>query len=145
MRSSTIGFAMLLLVAMAPVGGRAAVVVPNGFATIEAGGNNGFPFHLGSPGQQRYQQVYSAAEFSALSGPTLIAGISFRPDADTGSAFSATLPDIQIDLSTTNAAPGSLSDVFSANVGADDLTVFGRGPLALSSSFTGPAAGPKAF
>lgn len=41
----------------------------------------------------RYQQIYAAGEFSALSpGGEFITQIAFRPDAVVGAAFSSTLP-----------------------------------------------------
>jgi hypothetical protein len=86
--------------------------------------------------------VYASSEFPA--GVDQITQIAFRPDAGSGAAFSSTLSNIQIDLSTTSAAPDGLSTTFASNVGADDTTVF-SGSLSLSSAFTGPAGGPKAF
>jgi hypothetical protein len=61
-----------------------------------------------------------------------------------GHPFNVTISNIQIDLSTTLAAPDALSDIFAANVGANDAVVY-SGPLSLSSSDTGPPGGPKAF
>src|SRR5262249_40728325 len=55
-----------------------------------------------------------------------------------------TLPDVQVDLSTTSAAPDGLSAIFANNIGADDTVVY-SGALPLSSAATGPAAGPKDF
>jgi hypothetical protein len=123
------------------------VVVPNANTSVEGDINNGYPFNLSLFGlsSMRYQQVYDSSQFSSLGGPVLINQILFRPDAFSGAAFSSTLPSIQIDLSTTSATPASLSTTFANNVGADDRVVFGAGPLSLSSSFTGPPGGPKAF
>jgi hypothetical protein len=123
------------------------VVVPNANTSVEGNSNNGFPFNIviQNFSSQRYQQVYDSSQFSSLGGPVLIHQILFRPDAFTGAAFSSTLPSIQIDLSTTSATPASLSTTYANNVGADDRVVFGPGPLSLSSSFTGPPGGPKAF
>jgi hypothetical protein len=120
------------------------VIVPGGLTSVEGNSNNGFPFNLGGFGltSQRYQQVYAASEFGSV--PVLITGIAFRPDAQFGGAFSAILSNVQIDLSTTTAAPDSLSATFSNNIGADVTTVR-SGSLPLSSSFTGPAGGPKDF
>jgi hypothetical protein len=120
------------------------VVVPNNLATVNGGDNNGFPFNIGNS-SQRYQQVYSASQFSAFGGPQTITQIGFRPSADRfGNAFSSTLPNIQIDLSTTSKAVNGLSSVFANNVGPDDTVVF-SGALALSSQATGPPQGPKDF
>ena len=120
------------------------VVVPNALASVEGSINNGLPFNISPGTSARYQQVYAASEFSALHEPMLITKIRFRPDAAVGS-FSATLPDIQINLSTTHSGPNSLSTTFTNNIGPDDTVVFPRGPLALSSSATGPVGGPKTF
>jgi hypothetical protein len=58
--------------------------------------------------------------------------------------FLPSIANIRIDLSTTSIAPDALSTTFANNVGANDVTVF-NGSLSLSSLFTGPAGGPKAF
>jgi hypothetical protein len=118
------------------------VVAPNSARTTEGDYDNAWPFNRGDFGSQRYQQVYAASQFG---GPGLITQIVFRPDATDGQAFTSTLPDIQIDLSTTSAPDDGLSTTFANNVGADDTVVFARGPLMLSSGFTGPPNGPKDF
>ncbi len=125
--------------------GATSIVVPGADATKEGNSNNSFPFNIDPFGlsSQRYQQVYAASAFGAT--PLLITQIAFRPDGIGGAAFSSTLPDIQIDLSTTSAGPDGLSSTFASNVGPNDTTVYARGPLALSSSDTGPAGGPKNF
>jgi len=93
-------------------------------------------------GAQRYEQVYAASEFG--SSPITITGLAFRPDASTGSAFASTLANVTIKLSTTPATIQGISPTYAANEGGDLTTVFG-GALSLSSSFMGPAAGPKNF
>jgi hypothetical protein len=122
------------------------VVAPNSLETTEGKFDNGFPFNIGffSLSSQRYQQVYAASEFASFSGPQNITQILFRPDEFFGNAFSSTLPNIQINLSTTSKAPDRLSTAFADNIGNDDTVVF-SGPLSLSSAFTGPAGGPKDF
>jgi len=137
--------ALVLLGAISPA--RAVdpdVVVPNSARNIEGNSNNGYPFDLSETGlsSQRYQQVYAASQFG---GAGFITQIIFRPDASFGHAFTFTLSDIQIDLSTTQAEDDGLSATYANNVGADDTIVFGRGPLTLSSAFTGPPNGPKDF
>lgn len=123
-----------------------SVVVPNNKAAVEGNTDNAWPFNISHFGlsSQRYQQVYDKSQFAALSGPETITAILFRPDYAFGSAFSSTLPSIQIDLSTTSKTPDGLGTTFASNVGADDTVVF-NGPLSLSSAFTGPAGGPKDF
>lgn len=118
---------------------QASVVVPNALSGVEGAGGNTFPFD--SVTAQRYQQVYAASQFG---GGGLITQVAFRPDGPLGHAFSVTIGSIQIDLSTTLAAPDGLSGTFASNVGLDDTMVF-SGSLNLSSAFTGPSGGPKAF
>ncbi len=125
----------------------ADIVVPTAQALVEGNGNNAFPFNITLFGSssQRYQQVYRASEFP---GPFLITDLEFRPDASFGAAFSSTLPSIRIDFCTTPLAPDGLSATFATNCASNDTIVFGGpagAPLTLSSSFTGPAGGPKAF
>jgi hypothetical protein len=130
---------LLVFLAWVAIAQASVVVVPNSLASVEGGGGNTFPFD--STGPQRYQQVYSASQFGAGG---LITQLAFRPDGPLGHTFSVMISNIQIDLSTTAAAPDALSSTFASNVGADDRVVF-SGPLSLSSAFTGPAGGPKAF
>jgi len=136
--------AVFVLVAGSAVYAHAGPILPGNAAGTEGNTNNAFPFNLGDFGltSQRYQQVYGSADFSAA---ILITGISFRPDATTGGAFSTTLSDIQINMSTTSRAVDGLSSTFATNVGANDTVVYARGSLSLSSAFTGPAGGPKNF
>ena len=122
------------------------IVVPNSLAQTEGNLFNGFPFNVGNnPGMMRYQQVFASSQFSALvAGGEFITQIAFRPESSSnGSAFSSTLPNIQINLSTTTRNPDALSTTFSTNVGTDDTPVFGPGPLALFSAKTGGT--PKDF
>ncbi len=115
----------------------ATFVVPNANETVDANSNNSFPFLTNF--SFRYQQVYDASQFGALSGPELITGIRFRPDGTNNfSPFSFVISDIEIRLSTTSAAPDGLDPFFANNVGAD-VTVVHSGPLPLS---TANAPGP---
>ena len=65
----------------------------------------------------RYQQVYDTSQFGAVpAGGAYITALAFRVDAG-WSAFAATLPSVQINLSTTLKAPDGLSTTFANNVG----------------------------
>lgn len=147
-KNTCYGLLSLVLFQIAALPARADILIvsPGAETSTEGSGNNGFPFNIAqfALSSQRYQQVYGASDFSSLGGPELITQILFRPDAQSGSAFSSTLPNVQIDLSTTAAAPDALSPTFASNVGANDTVVY-SGPLSLSSAFTGPAGGPKNF
>lgn len=129
------------------------VVAPGAQITAEGSISNFYPFGMDSTNphnqnplvSQRYQQAYDASLFSGYTAPLTISRISFRPDFEYGSAFTTTLLDIQINLSTTPTALGSLTGVFANNLGSNDMVVVNRGPLTLSSGFTGPVGGPMAF
>ena len=123
------------------------VIVPGNFATTEGDSNNGYPFNLSlfSLTSQRYQQVYNSSLFSSLpAGGVEITGMAFRVD-EGGSSFSSTLPDVQIDLSTTATSASTLSSTFASNVGANDTVVVGAGPLALSGTAGGAGTPPNPF
>ncbi|HJP82824.1 MAG TPA: PEP-CTERM sorting domain-containing protein [Fimbriimonadaceae bacterium] len=119
------------------------VVVPGALANVEGNTNNNWPFNYSffPLNGQRYQQIYSSTEFT--SGPMLITGMSFRPDATFGNPFSSTI-NFSISLSTTSAAVDGLSFTFADNIGAD-ATVVRAGAINVSSADTGPAGGPKDF
>lgn len=116
------------------------VVVPNGMDAREGSGSSGILNQAG-----REQTVYAATNFP--SGPISITELHFRPnvtDYMPGSAFSATIWDLQIVLSTTPVHHGGLNAAFSNNTGPDATTVV-SGPVTLFSTFTGPDTGPKDF
>jgi hypothetical protein len=115
--------------------------VPNNLSSIEGNINNASPFS----GRGRNQQVYAASEFAFLSEAALITKISFRPDGNSPQlSFSTRIRDIQIALSTTNAAVDRLSPTFANNIGSDETIVY-KGELLLSSAFTSLEGGTKAF
>ena len=119
------------------------IVVPNSAANTEGDASNVFPFGIGNLPSQRYQQLYAASQFTSIGSGGFITQIIFRPDASDGAAFTSTLPDMQIDLSTTPVVDDALSMTFADNVGLDDTVVFARGSLPLSSASSGGA--PKDF
>lgn len=125
--------------ASVPVRADVVIVSPNIYENAE--GNNGvnIPF---SRAPARYQQIHAASEFANLLEPGLVAGIAFRVETNRP-AFAATIPSVEVRLSTTDAAPGeSLSGVFGDNEGADVTLVY-AGALDFASSVTG--AGPRPF
>ena len=113
------------------------VVVPKALAT------NDSAFGAGTlSGSFHMQEVYGADNFPA--GTLRITELRFRPDYRYGKAFSTTIANLEIRLSTTERAPDTLSRVFANNPGGDETLVY-QGALSLASAFTGPANGPKAF
>jgi len=128
---------LALCLTVAPSGYADQIVVPNANANSEGDASfSGGPFRL--------QQVYASSQFAVAGGPLIITQIAFRPDGDVGSAFTTTNSSLQLNLSTTSAAPDALSATFASNVGADD-TVVRSGPATYGSAFTGPPGGPKDF
>jgi hypothetical protein len=89
----------------------------------------------------RLQEVYAASHFPPQ--PIVITEIRFRRDS-LQAPFSATIPNLQLNLSTTTKAPDTLSGVFASNIGNDDTIVF-SGTLTINSSGSGPPGGPNPF
>ena len=109
------------------------IVAPNANTTVDVGGYaSSAPFNDPS----RYQQLYSASQFGP--SPVEITQISFRPSASQASAFSHTLSELRVDLSTTSTAVANLSSNFASNVGANDVTVFDNAITLSSSNSPGP-------
>jgi hypothetical protein len=121
--------------------GAATIYSPPAYTSAEGDGDNGLPFNLAnfSLPSARYQQVYGASQFSTLPpGGGMLTQIAFRIEGGiSGSSFSTTLSDLQIDFSTTGASVDGLSLNFAANVGGDNTIVVHRGPLALSGTKSG--------
>ncbi len=124
------------------------IVIPSSDAANEASSASYDPY---SQSSMRYQQVYSASQFSK-SG--LISEISFRPDGSLGTGTGVPQPlmptplSIKVILSTTNKEPGSLSTTFTQNLGLDNTVVYDstvNGPWSFSTSYAGTAPGPNAF
>ncbi|NOS71547.1 MAG: hypothetical protein HOP33_16680 [Verrucomicrobia bacterium] len=122
----------------------ANVVAPSILTSTEGQAGNSAPFGIGVI-SQRYQQVYEANLFSSIpAAGAIITGMAFRVDSG-GNSFTSTLPDIQINLSTTSFGenpssgnPGPFDNYlrreFADNVGWDDTIVYARGALTLSGT-----------
>ncbi len=118
------------------------IVSPN----LNVSGNNGyvFPFDLGEAllPSMRYQQVYASSDFATrmpLGGYISAIRFDIATDQNGGHPFVGTLPNLQINLSTTTMAIDGLSTVFAQNVGADDSMVFGPSSITLSDGGFGGA------
>ena len=120
------------------------VVVPNGNELVEGGSSNNFPFSGNQPAY-RYQQLYAASQFGAISGPRRITEVRFRPNAtSTFPAWSAAVT-LNLRFSTTQVADDQLSLTFADNVGLDEAVVY-DGPIEYGTAQTGPTPpGPMAF
>src|SRR5262245_29201205 len=64
------------------------------------------------------QTIYAGSMFGA--GPILIQEVRFRPSALYGYAFTSSIPNTQVNLSTSRANPEGLSTVFANNRGTND-------------------------
>jgi hypothetical protein len=138
-RTSPLTVSVALLALASAAWAASTVTSPGVVASSEGNSDNLYPFNSAP---MRYQQVIAASEFSGTAG--WINQIRLRPDGINGSAFSETLRNIQINLSTTTKSPSTLSKTFSQNIGNNDTVVF-SGSLVLSSAFTGAAGGPMDF
>ena len=135
---------ILLLATLTTDVNATVLVAPSSDASTEGNTNSYSPFNAFSNESVRYQQVFNATEFSSLGSAEYITQLIFRPDGVLGNAFSGKASGYKIYLSTTSASADNLSSTFSNNIGSDNTLVF-NGILLLSSSFTGPAGGPKDF
>ena len=115
------------------------LVTPNNMATSDATLGSG----MLRAATYREQSIYGAVHFPSDIA-LVITELRFRPDRSSGNAFSTTIENIQVNLSTTTRNPDGLSFTFANNVGPDDTVVF-SGPLTCSSRFNGPPSGPKEF
>ena len=92
---------ILLLLTPAIVFGQDSrgIVVPHAQESVVGNGASTAPFTMPLGNSARYQQIYSASEFSGVGAPDLlILSLYFRTD-ENGGAVRATIPDIQFDLS----------------------------------------------
>ena len=111
-----------------------ALVVPNEWSTAQGDTGSVFPIFSSKP--MRYQQVFDAGQFARLNnGGGLINRIAFRGHGP-GVPFAGTVPQLQVNLSTTSKPADGLSSTFADNVGADDTQVF-SGPFQTAVTFTG--------
>jgi hypothetical protein len=117
------------------------IVVPNEYANKEGDSHMSMPFSTDN--HLRYQQVYDASQFIAISpyGGWIIS-IGFRIGRDRSTPYvnpyGAAMPRLQVNLSTTPKAPDQLSLVYTENVGSDEAIVFGPVPRNMN---TFPVAG----
>ncbi len=123
------------------------LVVPNANAATEANGADNF---LANGFGQQQLFVLDKAQFGALVAGDQISALALRPEVNLCGgnpcgSFSVTLHDVTIKLATTSMAATDTSDnTFADFLTTNVQTVF-AGDVAVSSSYTGPAGGPKDF
>jgi hypothetical protein len=110
----------------------ALIAIPPQGLTNNNGNSQFRLFDRGGPA--RFQQVYDASAFSSLAsaGGGWIRDIDLSVDVS-GHPFIDVLPNLQINISTTDRSPDGLSSIFADNVGADDTVIIGPGPIQISS------------
>ena len=120
---------MLMLAKSAAFASGGLIVVPNDAENQEGNDKSAVPFTILSGITARYQQVYSASQFTAIpSAGAFITSMYFRPDCVFNNGGSQ-MTNLLINFSTTSKGPDQLSAIFAENVGADDQRVFGPGNL----------------
>ena len=121
------------------------LVVPPGLEDVE--GSTGF---VGGPAPPdlnglRSHEVHPASYFSGLTeGHNTIVSIRLRPDREVTSPLTFIDDDFELLLSTTSAAPNTLSTTFAENIGADETLVY-SGAIQFVTDGVGPPDGPLPF
>jgi len=88
------------------------------------------PFSTGDNGSSRFQQLNHASLFSGLPAGGWVYSILYRGDPWLARLSGATMPRVQLNLSTTSCSEGELSGNFDENLGPDDMVALG--PRSLS-------------
>jgi hypothetical protein len=89
----------------------------------------------------RLQQLYEAAEFSALGGPVLITGYAARPHSAQSTPASVSIAGFDCWLSTTSRTVSTLSSTFAHNRGADQTLVASSDAAFVIATANLPGAG----
>ncbi|MBL9168406.1 MAG: immunoglobulin domain-containing protein [Verrucomicrobiales bacterium] len=114
------------------------LVVPGAYSAVEGSGAS-----AGLSVKIRLQEMYSASMFPLR--PIVIHAIRFRPDITYAvGPFSGVLDNIVFRMATSSKSVDNMSRTFDENFGPDVQEVF-RGEWSISTSFAGPANGPKEF
>jgi hypothetical protein len=145
-KAATLG--SLGVIALCAAQAHADIVTPNALAGTE--GNSAGNIAPGSGVGWQFLFEIDPSQFSAL-GSNQITGLAFRPAAGSicggnpcGSFAATTLHNVSIELATSTIALGSDS-TFADYLTTNTSTVLPSSTVTVSSSYTGPTAGPKAF
>ncbi len=121
------------------------LVAPPGLQDRE--GSTAFASGPAPPGLNgiRVQEVHPVSDFSALTGHhNAITAIRWRPDRNVTGPLTFADDNFELLLSTTSAAPGTLSTTFENNTGPDETRVY-SGAMQFVTDGDGPQAGPRPF
>jgi hypothetical protein len=121
------------------------IVVPNAFTTTE--GNIGLSTPIQSAPRTE-QTVYAASQLTGIPIGSEITGLTYRLDGMTNSTAWPPSPrtwaQYNIQLSQSLNPPGSLSNTFANNIGADVVTVR-SGPLTIPANAFPGGSSPNPF
>lgn len=97
-----------------------SLALPDSAGTAEGNSANTSPF---SEGSERFQSVYGSALLSGIPNGARITGMRFRLNGGQTAFAADTIDVVEVRLSTSRNAPGSLSDIFADNRGSDEVIV----------------------
>ncbi len=129
----------LFVFGCAIISARGNVIVVGGEANQEGGGQQ-----ISFVSQEREQFGYDASEFlDAMPNGGIISEVAFRVDGTVPFDISRVIADFELRMSTTPSLLPVLDLDWSRNIGPDEMTVFGRGPLPVQ--YTSSPPGPNPF
>ena len=94
------------------------VISPRGLDTVPGGNTTGYPWGYAATQQFRYQQIHD----DMAGTPQVLLGMAVRRK-ETGAAYPAISPTLQVDLSTAAVGSQSATSTFATNHGADRTVV----------------------
>lgn len=134
--ASVLGAAMLVASAVA----QSTVVLPNGYANVEGGSSNAFPWGRGGIGLA-IQTIYDSSHFTlqGINSPILITGLKWRPNTGVGLTASSYTAGCTVKCSTSPLDWAGLSTTMASNRGANETTCYsGVVSWAAQAAQTGP-------
>ncbi|MFY9344066.1 MAG: PKD domain-containing protein [Planctomycetota bacterium] len=125
MPSRSLACVIAAALAALPAAGQAALVAPNGLATVDGNNNGGYPWNVGSQ-SMRIQFVYDSTNFTlqGVTAPVVIERLRFRPDAAIANWPGGSWPAVRIDLATCTTDHLTVGASFAGNLGSDARTAF---------------------
>jgi len=110
------------------------IVVPNSLATKDGNGSGTSP---SGPASVRSLQIHDASQFGALSGPSFLTKIAYRPDRIRGESGPRSWT-LRVYASTTSRSVAGLSTTFAKNLGTNNTLVFDGTVILKTGNLPGP-------
>jgi len=110
------------------------IVVPNSLATKDGNGSGTSP---SGPASVRSLQIHDASQFGALSGPSFLTKIAYRPDRIRGESGPRSWT-LRVYASTTSRSVAGLSTIFAKNLGTNNTLVFDGTVILKTGNLPGP-------